>query len=127
MPIRHCIVHLIDKKPDGSPAVLHARDSELAESAAIENMLADLNESYNAKQGKAWGLFHPESGAFPFSGWLKEYLDGGQDFTAFSRVAVEHLQKLMIRYLANVKYLCYEIQTFRNSGVLRPLNVPSSA
>ena len=95
MPIRHCIVHLIDKKPDGTPAVLHARDSELAESAAIENMLADLNESYNAKQGKAWGLFHPESGAFPFSGWLKEYMEGGKDFTAFSKVAVEHLQKLM--------------------------------
>ncbi len=58
-------------------------------------MLADLNESYNAKQGKAWGFFHAESGAHPFSGWLKEYLDGGKDFTAFSRVAVEHLQKLM--------------------------------
>ena len=70
MPIRHCIVHLIDKKPDGTPAVLHARDTELAESAAIENMLADLNESYNAKQGKAWGFFHAESGAHPFSGWL---------------------------------------------------------
>ena len=95
MPIRHCIVHLIDKKPDGTPAVLHARDSELAESAAIENMLADLNESYNAKQGKAWGFFHSESGAHPFSGWLKEYFDGGKDFTAFSRIAVEHLQKLM--------------------------------
>lgn len=95
MPIRHAIVHLIDKKPDGTPAVLHARDSELAESQAIENMLADLNESYNAKQGKAWGLFHPESGAHPFSGWLKEYVDEGTDFTAFSRVAVEHLQKLM--------------------------------
>ncbi|KAA0949726.1 MULTISPECIES: nucleoid-associated protein YejK [unclassified Pseudomonas] len=95
MPIRHCIVHLIDKKPDGTPAILHARDSELAESAAIENMLADLNESYNAKQGKAWGFFHAESGAHPFSGWLKEYFDGGLDFTAFSRVAVEHLQKLM--------------------------------
>ena len=27
MPIRHCIVHLIDKKPDGSPAVLHARQA----------------------------------------------------------------------------------------------------
>jgi nucleoid-associated protein len=38
-------------------------------------MLADLNESYNAKQGKAWGLFHGESGAYPFSGWLKEYLE----------------------------------------------------
>jgi nucleoid-associated protein len=95
MPIRHCIVHLIDKKPDGSPAVLHARDSELTSSQAMENLLADLNESYNAKQGKAWGLFHEESGAYPFSGWLKAYLDGEQDFTAFSRQAVEHLQKLM--------------------------------
>ena len=54
MPIRHCIVHLIEKKPDGSPAVLHARSTELAESQAIENMLADLNDTYNAKQGKAW-------------------------------------------------------------------------
>ncbi len=95
MPIRHCIVHLIDKKPDGTPAVLHARDTELAASQAIENMLADLNESYNAKQGKAWGFFHGESGAYPFSGWLQRYLDDNQDFTAFSRQAVEHLQKLM--------------------------------
>jgi nucleoid-associated protein len=95
MPIRHCIVHLIDKKPDGSPAVLHARDTELQASQAIEHMLADLNESYNAKQGKAWGFFHAESGAHPFSGWLKEYLDNDKDFTSFTRTAVEHLQKLM--------------------------------
>jgi nucleoid-associated protein len=95
MPIRHAIVHLIDKKPDGSPAALHARDSELASSTAIENLLADLNESYNAKQGKAWGFFHEESGAYPFSGWLKAYLENESDFTAFSRLAVEHLQKLM--------------------------------
>ncbi|MEN5036278.1 nucleoid-associated protein YejK [Pseudomonas sp. TWI929] len=95
MPIRHCIVHLIDKKPDGSPAVLHARDTALAASDAIENLLADLNDSYNAKQGKAWGFFHGESGAYPLSGWLKQYLDEEKDFTAFSRIAVEHLQKLM--------------------------------
>jgi len=95
MPIRHCIVHLIDKKPDGSPAVLHARDSELAASDAIENLLADLNDSYNAKQGKAWGFFHGESGAYPLSGWLKQYLEDEKDFAAFSRTAVEHLQKLM--------------------------------
>lgn len=75
--------------------MLHARDSELAASDAIENLLADLNDSYNAKQGKAWGFFHGESGAYPLSGWLKQYLDEEKDFTAFSRVAVEHLQKLM--------------------------------
>ncbi len=53
MPIHHAIVHLIEKKPDGTPAVLHARDAELGDSQAIENLLADLNESYNAKN-KAW-------------------------------------------------------------------------
>ena len=95
MPIRHCIVHLIEKKPDGTPAVLHARDSELANNTAMENLLADLNESYNAKQGKAWGFFHDESGAYPFSGWLRAYLAEEQDFTAFSRLAVGQLKKLM--------------------------------
>ncbi|SDG73735.1 nucleoid-associated protein [Pseudomonas benzenivorans] len=95
MSIRHCIVHLIDKKPDGSPAVLHTRDNELSTSQVMENLLVDLNESYNAKQGKAWGLFYETSGAYPFSGWLKAYLDGERDFTAFSRQAIEHLQKLM--------------------------------
>ncbi|HGN2512488.1 TPA: hypothetical protein ACKR08_006079, partial [Pseudomonas aeruginosa] len=25
MPIKHAIVHLIEKKPDGTPAMLHAR------------------------------------------------------------------------------------------------------
>ena len=95
MPIRHCIVHLIEKKPDGTPAILHARETELGNSAAMENLLADLNESYNAKQGKAWGFFHEESGAYPFSGWLKLYLDESEDFAQFSRKAVEQLKKLM--------------------------------
>ncbi|MCY1400079.1 Nucleoid-associated protein YejK [compost metagenome] len=95
MPIRHAIVHLIDKKPDGNPATLHARDAELGDSQAIENLMADLNESYNAKPNKAWGLFQEESGAYPFSGWLAEYLDGGRDFVAFSQQAVEHLKSLM--------------------------------
>lgn len=95
MPIRHMTMHMIDKKPDGQPAILHIRDSELPESPATENLMSDLNESYNAKAGKSWGFFHAESGAYPFSGWLAKYLAGTEDFTAFSRVAVEHLTKLM--------------------------------
>jgi nucleoid-associated protein len=95
MPIRHCIIHQIDKKPDGTPSVLHARDSELSESQAVENMLSDINVAYNAKAGKGWGFFHYESGAHPLCGWLKDYMAGGKDFTAFSVIAVEHLQKLM--------------------------------
>ncbi len=94
MPIRHSIIHQIDKKPDGSPAVLHVSDTELVESQSTENLLQDLNEAYNAKTGKGWGLFHAQSGAFPLSGWLKAFVDGG-DFIEFSTIAVEHLTKLM--------------------------------
>ena len=95
MAIRHMTMHMIDKKPDGLPAILHIRDSELPVSTATESLMSDLNESYNAKAGKSWGFFHVESGAYPFSGWLAKYLAGTEDFTAFSRVAVEHLTKLM--------------------------------
>ena len=94
MPIRHSIIHQIDKKPDGSPAVLHVSDTELVESQATENLLNDLNIAYNAKTGKGWGFFHAQSGAFPLSGWLQTFIDGG-DFIEFSQTAVEHLTKLM--------------------------------
>ena len=94
MPIRHSIIHQIDKKPDGLPAVLHVSSAELAESQATENLLNDFNEAYNAKQGKGWGFFHAQSGAFPLSGWLQAFVDGG-DFIEFSQTAVEHLTKLM--------------------------------
>ena len=95
MPIRHAIVHLIDKKPDGNPSALHISGVELVDSQAMENLMADLNESYNAKPNKAWGLFHGESGAYPLSGWLNEFLVGSMDFVEFSRHAVEQLAHLM--------------------------------
>ena len=94
MLIRHSIIHQIDKKPDGSPAVLHLSSTELLESQATENLLNDLNVAYNAKARKVWGFFHPLSGAYPLIGWLQAYLDGG-DFIEFSTTAVEHLTKLM--------------------------------
>ena len=53
MPIRHSIIHQINKKPDGTPAVLHVRKTELTESQVTENLLHDLNLAYNAKTGKA--------------------------------------------------------------------------
>ncbi|MDG1581077.1 nucleoid-associated protein YejK [Pseudomonas sp. GOM6] len=95
MPIRQIEIHHIHKLPDGSPSVLTAAAAPLPLSEPVENLLADLNEAYNAKQGKAWGLFHESSGAYPLSGWLKDYLDGGSDFSTFSRSAAEHLQRLM--------------------------------
>jgi len=95
MPVRHSVIHKIDKKPDGSPAVLFLGASEQVESLARDDLMSQLNESYNATAGKGWGFFHHESGAFPFIGWLGKYMAGVNDFLAFSTTAVEHLIRLM--------------------------------
>ncbi|WP_372030035.1 nucleoid-associated protein YejK [Pseudomonas kurunegalensis] len=95
MPIRHAVMHFIDKKPDGSPAVLHMASASLPESGAIENLVNDVNDGYNAKSGKAWGFFHSKSGAYPLSGWLNKVVSGDLQFIDFTRTAVEHLTRLM--------------------------------
>ncbi|GFM87782.1 nucleoid-associated protein [Pseudomonas cichorii] len=95
MPILHSVIHKIDKKPDGSPAVLFLGNAEQAESQARDDLMYQFNESYNATADKGWGLFHPESGAYPLSGWLGKYLGDGINFLEFSTTAVEHLVKLM--------------------------------
>ncbi|WP_219097594.1 nucleoid-associated protein YejK [Pseudomonas sp. UMAB-40] len=95
MPVLHSAIHKIDKKPDGTPAVLHIGRSEQVESQARDDLMSQFNESYNPTSGKGWGFFHPESGAHPLRGWLSTYLAGGSDFLTFSVVAVEHLTRLM--------------------------------
>ena len=73
---------------------MHVSDTELVESQAIENLLSDFNETYNAKTIKGWGFFHAQTGAFPLSGWLQAFIERG-DFIEFRTTAVEHLTKLM--------------------------------
>lgn len=95
MPVLHSIIHKIDKRSDGSPAILHRSGAELDESQARDDLINQFNQSYNAKTGKTWGFFQAESGAHPLSGWLAKYLAGTEDFMEFSNVAVEHLTMLM--------------------------------
>jgi nucleoid-associated protein len=95
MPVLHSVIHKIDKKPDGSPAILHRSAAELVESQARDDLMHQFNESYNAKTCKAWGFFHAESRAFPLSGWLGKYMAGTESFVDFCGEAVDHLTRLM--------------------------------
>ena len=95
MPIHHCIVHFIDKKPDDSAVVLHRRSESLPHSSALEHVLADINDSYNSKPTKAWGFFQADSAGAPLQSWLSDYLAEKIDFTQFSQQAVEHLKKII--------------------------------
>ena len=72
MPLLHCIVHCIDKKPDDSPAVLQTRSQPLAHTTALEHLLADINDSYNSKPSKVWGLFQEDHTQYPLPGWLTD-------------------------------------------------------
>ncbi|MCP1519003.1 nucleoid-associated protein YejK [Pseudomonas migulae] len=47
----------------GSPTVLFLGNSEQVESQARDDLMNQLNESYNATASKGWGFFHQESGA----------------------------------------------------------------
>ncbi|WLH26673.1 hypothetical protein PSH76_12905 [Pseudomonas sp. FP215] len=49
MPVRHSVIHKIDKKPDGSPAVLFLGASEQIESQARDDLMSQLNESYDKR------------------------------------------------------------------------------
>ncbi|WP_336334662.1 nucleoid-associated protein YejK [Pseudomonas putida] len=95
MPVRYAVMHFIDKKPDGSPAALHLASSTLPDSGVVENLVHDVNNTYNAKTGKGWGFFHPVSGAYPFSGWLGKVMIDEMTFIDFTRTASEHLTRLM--------------------------------
>jgi nucleoid-associated protein len=48
MPVLHSVIHKIDKKPDGLPAVLFLDNAEQVESQARDDLMSQLNESYNA-------------------------------------------------------------------------------
>ena len=50
MPVLHSVIHKINKKPDGSPAVLHLASTEQVESGARDDLMSQLNES-NSRQG----------------------------------------------------------------------------
>ena len=62
MPARHCIIHKIDKKPDGSPAAIYLAGADIAESQARDDLVSQFNETYNATAGKVWGFFHSKNG-----------------------------------------------------------------
>jgi nucleoid-associated protein len=93
MSIHHSIVHFIEKKPDDSPATVQLSEEALPNSTAVQHVLADLNDSYNSKPSKAWGLFQADSTQWPLQSWLSSYLAEQTDFVQFSRQALEHLKK----------------------------------
>ncbi|MDT8880518.1 nucleoid-associated protein YejK [Halomonas saccharevitans] len=101
MPILHSIIHRIDTASGETPTLTPAVE-ELAPSAALDDLLAGLNDAFNAKP-KAWGHFvdaTPEGEvSSPFATELADTLDGGRDFVTFSRDVAKRLAELISDHL----------------------------
>lgn len=97
MPILHSIIHRIDTASGETPTLIPAAE-ELAPCAALDDLLAGVNDAFNAKP-KAWGHFvdaTPEGEvSSPFATELAEVLDGGRDFTTFSHDVARRLAELI--------------------------------
>lgn len=93
MPIQHCVIHYLDKKPDDSPASLNAATEPLDITDNLEDLLVDFNDSYNSKQGKSWACFLDDLEALPAG--LQALHAGELDFQTLGLQLAQHWQRLL--------------------------------
>lgn len=93
MPIQHCVIHYLEKKPDDSPAILQAAEQPLEPTSQLEDLLVDLNESYNAKPGKGWACFRDAGQALPAG--LEALQSGELEFHQLGLQLARHWQRLL--------------------------------
>ncbi len=93
MPVQHCVIHFLEKKPDDSPATLQAAPAPLEVTPALEDLLVDFNDSYNAKPGKSWACFMDDTEALPAA--LKGLQSGELDFHQFGLQLAQRWQTLL--------------------------------
>jgi len=103
MPILNAIVHRIaDAAGEASMSLVPATVA-LPVSSALDDLLAGVNDAFNAKP-KAWGHFAettPEGEvSSPLASELGDYLDGGRDFVRFSRDLAARIADLVSAHLS---------------------------
>lgn len=95
MPIHAAIIHQIARNPGETSGKLLLRDSLLPLDAQLDQLLGDLNESYNARSTKVWGLFSEDGASYPFSRWLTSLNEDAASLLPLSQQLAERLNGLM--------------------------------
>ncbi|GED22942.1 nucleoid-associated protein [Halomonas halmophila] len=96
MPILHSIIHRIDTSGEQGARVVPA-EGELAASATLDDLLAELNTAYHAK-AKDWGQFSDDTSS-RLPGALANFLDGELDFTTLTRELASAIAPLIDAHL----------------------------
>jgi len=94
MKIYEAVVHRIDKKRQ-EPAALKLRADLLPVDHVLESTVVKTRQAYNDNPNRAYGVFHADQLAYPFSKALEDYYAGRTTLLDFSGAAMGLLVKEM--------------------------------
>lgn len=94
MPIHHCIIHYLEKKPDETPAQATLASEPVTDTEQLEALLEDFTRHYNSKPGKAWACF-TQTGDNSLAQQLQELLTGQLELAELSATLTRQWQKIL--------------------------------
>ncbi len=95
MPLKHCILHKIERPVPGADIKTTLREQENNGDGAIYSLFEQLKQTYLRSSQKQYGFFDNTLEDSPLPQWLKEQIEGKSAFDSFSRRAMSHLLQLL--------------------------------
>ncbi len=92
MAIQDLIAHRIFRSTPTSQTQIQLRDSMITTDGKAEELCRELKHTFIRKAGKVYGGFSDESGEYPLTNWVQEYLSDKISFQKFVDYAINHLQ-----------------------------------
>lgn len=92
--LSNVILHQLCKN-DNDELMVNYRTQSLDNDTSTESLVAELHRVFNAKAGKGFGSFKPDS---EVQSWLHALRKGEQDFYTFSQMSAQRLKNELIKY-----------------------------
>ncbi len=95
MPIKHCIIHKIERTVPGEQITVQSREEELPSEGPIASLFEQYKLNFLKRSQKQYGHFNVEAEGNPLPGLLREHVSKKITFTHLSQAAMQHLKLLL--------------------------------
>lgn len=92
MALQHLIAHRIHKPAPTTPCEIRLRQEEIRRDGKAEELCRELKNTYIRKGGKHYGGFSDDTGSYPLSAWIREWLEERMTFLSLAQKIAAHLQ-----------------------------------
>lgn len=93
MPLKHCIIHHIERPAAGAEVTTTLREEENNCAGMAYSLFDQLKQSYQRSSQKQYGHFDRQQSDNPLPGWLKDLQQGKSPFARTSQRILEQLQQ----------------------------------